>query len=208
MKGRTLSIRGPVSSEFDVFPRVLVQPFTGVMVERFSRVSMMVISDSARFLLLVLLTVLGVMHRLTIPALDVFALLYGLMSALFQPAYMALRQQVFTPDIRNAANSLTQISRETTNLVGPSFGGLILSLSSAVFGFAIDALTFVASIISLLLYGLVVSMSGLGALLTGIIAGSVSTWRHRGVLAYGAIGGLTRVQNRHCLCACYHRKTR
>lgn len=243
-----------------VLPQILLQPFTGVMVDRLPRVSVMLTSDSLRFVLLLVLSILGIYHRLTIYALDVSVFMYGAMSVLFRPAYMALRRQVFTPEIRNSAISLTQVSSQLTSLVGPSLGGLLMTFASPVVGFIFDAVTFVFSIVSLLFvrstdarlkqnrltyeqqtftkdllagyretvrhpwiwvgilswtfiiisysgiipillpwllkihlkdpdyaYGLVVSMSGVGAVLAGIIAGSVHRWRHRGVISYGAV---------------------
>jgi MFS family permease len=243
-----------------VIPQLLLQPFTGVLVDRFPRVSMMLISDSMRFLILLVLSVLGMGHHLTISALNVTVFAYGTMSVLFRPAYMALRRQIFTPEIRNAAISLTQIGSQVTSLVGPSLGGLIMTFASSIAGFIFDAISFVFSIISLLFirktdttlttkpikskeqsfvsdllagyretvrhpwiwvgilawtfiiisysgiipillpwllkvhfkypdysYGLVMSMSGVGAVLAGIIAGSVRKWRHRGVISYGAV---------------------
>ena len=241
-------------------PQIVLQPFTGVLVDRFPRVTMMLASDSMRFILLIIMAVLGVVHRLTIVSLDITVLVYGAVSVLFRPAYMAFRKQIFTPEIRNAAISLTQIGSQVTSLVGPSLGGLIMTLASPVVGFIFDAATFVFSLISLLsirktdtalakrfpksenltfaqellvgyresarhpwiwvgiiswtfiissysgiipillpwlikvhlrypdyAYGLLVSMSGIGAIVAGLVAGSVRNWSHRGVVSYGAV---------------------
>ncbi|MFD1674528.1 MFS transporter [Alicyclobacillus fodiniaquatilis] len=243
-----------------VIPQILLQPFTGVMADRFPRVSMMLTSDLMRFALLLTLGILGISHHLTIPMLEVMVFVYGAMSVLFRPAYMALRRQIFTPEIRNAAISLTQIGTQMTSLVGPALGGVIMTLTSSVVGFVFDAATFLFSIISLLwirntdvhlkttprkdkeqtfiqdlmagyrettrhpwvwigilawtfiiisysglipillpwllkvhfkfpdyTYGIVVSMSGIGAMLAGMIVGSIRKWKHRGVISYGAV---------------------
>jgi MFS family permease len=242
-----------------VIPHILLQPFTGVLVDRFPRIALMMTSDLMRFILLVVLSVLGIERQLTTMTLAVTMLLYGAMSVLFRPAYMALRRQIFTPDIRNAAISLTQISSQVTRLIGPSLGGLIMTYTSFVIGFMFDAATFVLSVLSLVFirrtdeklrskplqtehafiqdllagyretvrhpwiwvgilswtfiiisysgiipillpwllkvhfgypdytYGLVVSMSGVGAILAGFVAGSVPRWKRRGVISYGAV---------------------
>lgn len=243
-----------------VIPQILLQPFTGVLVDRFPRIALMMTSDLMRFILLMVLGVLGIVHHLTIATLDVVILLYGAMSALFRPSYMALRRQIFKPDIRNSAISLTQIGSQVTSLVGPSLGGLIMTAASSVVGFMFDAATFVMSVVSLLfmghtdeklrskpshstehsfikdlhdgyretvrhpwiwvgilswtfiiisysgiipillpwllkihfqypdyIYGLVVSMSGVGAILAGLVAGSVRRWKRRGIISYGAV---------------------
>jgi len=245
---------------FRVLPQILLQPFTGVLVDRFPRVSMMLASDSMRFLLLLILAILGIGHHLTIFSLDITVFIYGAMSVLFRPAYMALRRQIFAPEIRNAAISLTQMSSQMTSLLGPSFGGLILTFASSIVGFMFNAIPFLVPIISLLFirktdtaltrslpkvkertfindllagyretmkhpwiwvgilswtfiiisysgiipillpwllkvhfkypnyaYGLVVSMSGVGAIVSGVIVGSIRNWRNRGVISYGAV---------------------
>ncbi|QSO53348.1 MFS transporter [Alicyclobacillus curvatus] len=241
-------------------PHILFQPLTGVVVDRFPRIAMMILSDVLRVILLIAMSILGIEHHLAIVTLDVVVLLYGVASVLFRPAYMALRRQIFTPDIRNAAISLSQIASQVTSFVGPSLGGLIMTFASAVVGFMFDAATFVCSIFSLVIirraddklklqprhsnkqtfvtdllsgyretvrhpwiwvgivswtfiiisysgilpillpwllkvhfhypdytYGLVVSMAGIGAMLAGFVAGSVRTWKRRGIVAYGAI---------------------
>jgi MFS family permease len=245
-----------------VFPQVLVLPFAGVLVDVVSRVKLMMFSDIVRFGIGVTIAALAINGVLTIPWLCVCAVLKGAMDAIFQPAYSALRAQIFTPDIRNAANSLSQIGMQSIRLLGPSIGGLLLALLSAGYVFGIDSLTFLISIVSLMflkvarpttvskteesqgksaffrelaggyfelkkhpwlwitivafaainvctsgiigvilpwlinvhygygasVYGVVVSASGVGALLGGIIYGSRKSWPIRGILAYAGIG--------------------
>lgn len=243
-----------------VIPQVLFQPFTGVLVDRFPRASMMLASDSMRFGLLLMLAFVGMSHHLTISVLDVSVLLFGAMSCFFRPAYMALRRQIFTSEIRTAAISLTQIGSQVASLIGPSLGGLIMTFASSTVGFVFDAMTFLVSIVSLLFirgtnldlkskpsgvreqsfmkdliagyqetmrhpwiwvgilvwtfiiisysgiipillpwlikvhykypnyaYGLVVSMSGIGAILAGFIVGSARRLRFRGIISYSAV---------------------
>lgn len=179
---------------------------------------------------------------------------------IFQPAYAAVRAEIFTPELRNAANSLNQISEQIARLIGPSLGGLIVSFTSVSFAFGLDTLTFAISIISLLFlktgarqvmngeirgvrffikeimggyyelrkhtwlwvtiiaflfiniaaggiisvllpwlikinlslfayqYGILISTSSLGSLVSGVIFSSRSLWRHRGIVAYTGIG--------------------
>jgi len=131
-------------------PQVILLPFTGLMVDRWPRVRLMILTDAARFVLLLLLLLLNLTLGLNMEMLDAFAIVYGAMDALFQPAYSAARQQVFTPDIRNSANSLTQTAQTAARLLGPSLGGFLLTFGSISWGLGIDALTFVVSIVSLL----------------------------------------------------------
>jgi MFS family permease len=111
---------------------------------------MMVLSDGLRFVVLLALGWLTLGRHLSMGRLDVAVLIFGMVSVIFRPAYMSLRRQIFTPEIRTAAISLTQMGAQMASLVGPALGGVLMSLGSAVAGFWFDAVTFLGSIGSLL----------------------------------------------------------
>jgi len=132
-----------------IIPQVIFLPFTGLLVDRVSRVKVMIITDAIRFGFLITLTCLSAFGDLNTTVIYAYALLAGTMAALFQPAYSAMRAQIFTADIRNSAISLTQMGEQLARLIGPSLGGVIVSFMSISIGFGLDALTFLISIISL-----------------------------------------------------------
>ncbi|MEV5110467.1 MFS transporter [Bacillus sp. LBA3-1-1.1] len=121
-----------------MLPNILALPFAGLVVDRIDRVKLM------------LFATLIFMDVLTIPLLYVLVALYGLMEGIFQPAYSAVRAKVFVPEIRNAANALTQMSNQGIRLIGPALGGLIVSVASAGIGFGLDAVTYLLSFLCLL----------------------------------------------------------
>jgi Bacterial protein of unknown function (DUF894). len=133
-----------------MIPQIVLLPFTGLLVDRVARVPIMIVADFIRFILLSGLTFISVYSSLNINYIYAYAFISGTMSALFQPAYSAVRAQVFTIDIRNAANSLTQITEQFARLIGPFLGGLIGSLASYGVGLGIDAVSFLISAVSLL----------------------------------------------------------
>ncbi|MDM5188073.1 MFS transporter [Bacillus sp. DX4.1] len=133
-----------------MLPNVLVLPFSGLIVDRLNRIKLMLFTDIVRFILMITLTILIFSDILTIIILYVLVAIYGLMDGLFQPAYSAVRARVFVPEIRNAANALTQVSNQGVRLIGPALGGLIVSVTSAGVGFGLDALTYLLSFICLL----------------------------------------------------------
>jgi MFS family permease len=139
-----------VVSTLLLVPQVILLPFTGLLVDRVSRVTLMIAADAIRFLMLSALSVLSIFNLLSMPVIFIYAVMSGIMSAIFQPAYSAVRAQVFTTDIRNAANSLTQIFEQGVRLFGPTLGGIITSFSSPALGFGLDALSFLISLISLM----------------------------------------------------------
>ncbi|KXY03031.1 MFS transporter [Bacillus sp. FSL L8-0642] len=133
-----------------MLPNILALPFAGLVVDRIDRVKLMLFTDTIRCILMLLLATLIFMDVLTIPFLYVLVALYGLMEGIFQPAYSAVRAKVFVPEIRNAANALTQMSNQGIRLIGPALGGLIVSVASAGIGFGLDAVTYLLSFFCLL----------------------------------------------------------
>ncbi|WAH35986.1 MFS transporter [Alicyclobacillus dauci] len=242
-----------------MIPQVVLLPFTGVLVDRISRTRVMMTTDVIRCILVTTLTVLYMTGWMDTRVLGGFVLVYGGMEALFNPAYSGARQQVFTPEIRSAAISLTQITMQTSRLLGPALGGMIVGFASPAAGFGLDALMLLASVISLTFlhipvprqkstarqgmrdyanellggyqelkkhpwlwitilafsflsiastglttilvpwvvkihlhlsdyaYGLISSAAGIGAIVSAIIYGKRSTWRHRAYIAYGGL---------------------
>jgi len=132
-----------------MLPQVILLPFAGVLVDRTSRVRLMIGTETIRCILLAALALMAATHHLYTGLLDGFVVLYGVMDALFQPAYSAARAQVFTPDIRNAAISLSQVSQQVARLLGPAIGGMIVGFASVAAGFGIDAVMLLLSVLIL-----------------------------------------------------------
>nr|WP_286119069.1 MFS transporter [Thermoactinomyces sp. DSM 45891] len=132
-----------------MLPQVILLPFAGMIVDRVSRTKLLIITELVRCILVGILTCLSLLQYLSITTLSIFVVMYGMMNALFQPAYMALRAQVFTEDIRNAALSLTQISQELARLVAPVLGGAMVGLISVGAGFGTVAVLLFISIVVL-----------------------------------------------------------
>lgn len=132
-----------------MLPNVIMLPISGWIVDRYNRTNIMLFTDVVRFLVMGIVATLLFANNLTIQLLYILVALYGTMDGLFQPAYSATRASVFTPDIRNSANALTQISNQAVRLIGPSLGGVMVTFLSAGWGITLDALTYVASFICL-----------------------------------------------------------
>lgn len=148
-----------------MLPQVILLPFTGIVADRVSRTRLMISTDAIRLVLVSVVAVLFALHKAPLSILQLFVLLYGIMEALFQPAYAAVRAQVFLPDIRNAAISLTQMSQQVSKLLGPALGGLLVGFGSPAAGFALDAFMLLISLVSLTrlrLSGLLPPEGGLG----------------------------------------------
>lgn len=133
-----------------MLPNIIMLPISGHIVDRYDRVKIMMLANIARFVIMMTTAILSLTEVLTIPLLLVLVGFYGLLDGLFQPAYSAVRATIFTPNIRVAANALTQMSTQTVRLIGPALGGLLITHLSAGIGFGMDAFTYLISLVCLI----------------------------------------------------------
>lgn len=143
------TIMGMIMAAY-MLPNVIMLPISGHIVDRYDRVRIMMLADVARFLIMAATAVLSLTGVLSIPMLYGLFAIYGLLDGLFQPAYAAMRATVFTPDIRIAANSLTQMTTQAIRLLGPSLGGLLVTHFAAGTGFGLDAFSYLISLVCLI----------------------------------------------------------
>ena len=141
--------------------RVVLLPVGGVWADRLPRQLVMLSSDSIRAvaelaLAVVLLT--GHAQLWTLIVLSGHAQLWmlivpavadGAASAFFLPASGALVPQTVSATYLQQANALMGLTRSTTWVVGPAVSGLLVALAGPGWVFAIDAVTFVVSALSL-----------------------------------------------------------
>ncbi len=140
-----------------MLPNILALPFAGWIVDKTDRLRLVMLSNGARLCIMLLAAVSIFSGTLTLERLYIGLVFYGMMEGVFNPAYSALRAEVFTPDIRNAANALSQISIQGVRLLGPALGGMLVTASSPGAGFALDSLTYLISLICFAMLGRVLS---------------------------------------------------
>lgn len=140
-----------------MLPNILVLPFAGWIVDKTDRLRLVMLSNSARLCIMLLAAVSIFNGSLTLERLYIGLVFYGIMEGVFNPAYSALRAEVFTPDIRNAANALSQLSIQGVRLLGPALGGMLVTAASPGAGFALDSITYLISLICFMMLGRVLT---------------------------------------------------
>ncbi|QQZ08660.1 MFS transporter [Heyndrickxia vini] len=146
---KSAAMMGTVMAVYMV-PFILLLPFSGVLVDKMNKVKIMLFVDLVRFALILTLATISFLNQLSMTILFIIMFLMGIMESLFQPAHSGVRAKIFTKEIRNAANSLTQVMMQGLKLFGPIIGGVIVSSFSAAWGFGIDAATYIISFLFLL----------------------------------------------------------
>ncbi len=143
-------------------PRALFVLVGGAFVDRFSPRSVMIASNFARLVLVVLLSALVLTNTIRIEMLYAFALAFGLADSFYFPGQTAIIPQLLPKDQLQAGNTFVQGTGQLSIFLGPVLAGALIALlghaatadsASSTEGigiaFGIDALSFVASLLCL-----------------------------------------------------------
>ena len=132
-------------------PRVGTLLLGGFLSDRLGPRSVMLLSDCMRALLTGILVLLVITNHTQMWHLCAVAVLLGAFAGLFLPAYYAILPEVLNADELQAGNALNTSTIQLALLIGSGLAGLVVSHLQPVAAFAIDALTFVVSAITLTL---------------------------------------------------------
>jgi MFS transporter, DHA3 family, macrolide efflux protein len=123
----------------------------GALVDRWDRRRTMVWTDVVRAVLSLVLVAAALVHTLPVAFLVGCVFLMTLVGTLFSPAEAALVPAVVADQDLVAASGLNQSATSLAQLVGASFGGVVLGLLGPVVLFGFNGLSFAVSVASLLL---------------------------------------------------------
>jgi len=131
-------------------PRALLLLVGGVWADRLPRQLVMVAADVARGTVNVIFAVLLLTGNAQLWHLVAGAAIIGAASAFFVPATTGLIPETVSPGRLQQANALMSLSRNSSQIIGPSISGLMVATIGSGWVFAIDAATFAVSALSLL----------------------------------------------------------
>lgn len=134
----------------ELLPVLLGAALAGVWVDRVDRRRLMIAVDGFRALLMGCVAWLAGTGGLSMPALYLVALLSGAASIVFDVARQAFVPAVVPREALPDANSKFELSDSVTKLAGPALGGAVLQAVSAAAAVALDAVSYVASLVTLL----------------------------------------------------------
>lgn len=117
----------------------------GVWADRVSRRNLMLCADLARLAAEVALAVLLLTGNARIWMLAVGGSVVAIATAFEGPASTSLVAEIVAADKLQKANSLLSISTSGSAVIGPALSGLLVSVTSPGWAFAIDALSFAGS---------------------------------------------------------------
>ncbi len=130
-------------------PHILLLPFTGSAADRFDRRRILVLTQSAMFLLALALGLLTLFGVVALWHVYVFALLLGCVTAFDAPASQTfVSELVGDRDLSNAV-ALNSTSFNAARMVGPAIAGMLLASVGTGWAFMINAGSYLAVLASL-----------------------------------------------------------
>ena len=133
-------------------PMLILAPFAGVFVDRWNRHRILVVTQVLSALQSLTLAVLTLMHIITVTEIIVLQVIQGLINSFDTPARQAFVVEMVTDreDLPNAI-ALNSSMFNASRIVGPSAGGVLIAAIGEGWCFMIDAISYIAVIVSLLL---------------------------------------------------------
>lgn len=136
---------------FFVTPFLLISPIAGVMVDRYDRKLMMMVSDLTAGLATVVILVLSAMGMLEVWHLYVAAIFQGLGNTFQWPAYSAAISTMLDKKQYGRANGMMSLIEAGPGVIAPLLAGALLPIVKLTGILVIDVVTFLAAIALLLI---------------------------------------------------------
>lgn len=130
---------------FSFAPSILFAILGGVIVDRLPRFRIMLASDLVRGLIIALVAVLAYYDRLEVWHIYIASLFFGLVDAVFFPAYTAAVPEIVSKELLPSANSLTGASQPIAGMVGPLAAAFLIASGGTPLAFLLNAASFFAS---------------------------------------------------------------
>lgn len=133
----------------DLFPCVLLGPFSGAAADRWDRLKVLKIGQVLGFLQAVLLAVLYQTGTLSIWPLFLITLFHGCVTGFLQPFRLAITAGLVTQEWLNTAIAINSVTFNLARFVGPAAAGLLIALGGLGGTYMVNALTFGVFIVAL-----------------------------------------------------------
>jgi MFS family permease len=134
----------------DLFPAVIVGPIGGAVADRHNRLRLVQITQFLSCLQAISLFALAWTDRIDIASLALLSLFLGTVTALNQPARLALIPSLVEPKHLNSAIGINSVIFNLARFIGPAISGVIIAGGNVSWVFALNALSFAFFVIVLL----------------------------------------------------------
>lgn len=171
--------------------------FGGIVTDRWRHSTTMIASDLMRAALLLMLSLAGLLHMMSLPLLMVLAGCIALLTSAFDPSLQATLPRIAVdPDVRHATNGLFDATRRMARILGPSLIALVNGFLPKSQFFTVTAATFGLSALAVWLAVARLpaaprrrEFSGMAAVVDGVLGGWRAARGHAAIL-YGLFTNL------------------
>jgi len=133
----------------DWLPFFVLSLPAGVWIDRLPRRPIMIAADWGRALALASIPLAYLFDVLTLGQLYVVGLIVGTLTMFFELSYQSYLPSVVERDELGEGNSKLEVSRSSAQVAGPGLAGVLVSVLTAPYAILVDAISFVASALSL-----------------------------------------------------------
>lgn len=123
--------------------------FAGVFVDRLRRRPLLIAADSVRAVAVLSVPVVAAIGALTLLQLYAVALVLGIATVVFDIAYLAYLPSLVGRSDLLEGNTKLEVSYSVSRLAGPGLAGGLIQVIGAAPAMLVDALSFVASVLSI-----------------------------------------------------------
>ncbi len=134
----------------DLFPTVIIGPFGGVIADRHSKLRLVQISQFLSCAQAATLFGLSIAGRVDVFTLALLSLFLGAVTALNQPARLALIPSLVQPRHLNSAIGINSVIFNHARFIGPAISAAIIASGHVSWVFALNALSFAFFLVVLL----------------------------------------------------------
>ncbi len=133
---------------FQFLPVLVFGPYGGVLVDRFKKRKLLLITQSLAGLQAALLAVLVLTDHASIGLVLALSLMLGFIYVLDMPARQAFVREMVPPELVRNAISLNSVVINGARIVGPAVAGVMIATIGLGWCFAVNAASFVAVIVA------------------------------------------------------------
>lgn len=108
--------------------RIISSAFAGVIVDRYSRKLIMIISDLIRSFFVLVFALILYLQTAEIWHMNLLAVILGVVGAFFSPAEMSIIPDIVDRKDLNTANSLNISTKTISHMLGPVAAGILIAL--------------------------------------------------------------------------------
>lgn len=130
---------------FTTVPNLLLSPLAGPLADRMDRKKIIVISDIINGMLVGMIAILSFTNHLDLWMLYAISALMSATSAFFGPAVNATIPAIVKKENLVSANSLSQMTRYGTSILGPAVGGILIAFIGIPGLFLLNSISFILS---------------------------------------------------------------